>query len=144
MKAICFTCVLSLIGFILYCSPEGIIPYERKHVLPEHNISYYDDLLPMFDDYCGWECHSSVTEIILPFQDKDDFINYRLSFTGDVLVDTLLHKIDPTRAPLYRIVTQFDYLGNNDIMPPLSAGRPPLTDNQINGIKQWIAEGAPD
>jgi hypothetical protein len=42
------------------------------------------------------------------------------------------------------VVTEYDYLGNNDLMPPLSAGRSPLTDNQIKGIKQWIAEGAPD
>jgi len=134
--------VFSVFWLIIFCSPGGVIPYEREHVLPESNISYYDDLLPMFQDYCGWECHSTITEIILPFQDKEDFIDYRLSFTGEALVDTILHKIDPTQAPLYKVLTKFDYLGDKDIMPPFS--RPPLTENQINAIKQWIAEGAHD
>ena len=30
------------------------------------------------------------------------------------------------------------------MMPPLSLNRGPLTQNQIDGIEQWIKEGARD
>ena len=136
-----FVDVLILFSLIVYCSDVGVSPDQRKYIIPEKDISYYDDLLPMLEGKCGFECHSEIAEILIPFLDKDDFIDYQISVTGDVLVDTLLHKIDPTRAPLYRIVTEIDYLGI-ETMPPFP--RSPLTDNQIIGIRQWIAEGARD
>jgi hypothetical protein len=144
-KLLCFAGIF-IVPFLLFsCSDDGVSPDQKEYILPAKNLSYYDDLLPMLEGKCGFECHSNNVNIItIPFQNKDAFIDYRLSFTGEVLVDTVLHKIDPTRSPLYRVVAVFDYLGDNDIMPPLAAGRSPLTENQINGIKQWIAEGAPD
>jgi len=146
VKKIFFLAAVVIIQFLLFhCSDQGVSPDQREYIIPDKNISYYDDLLPMLEGKCGFECHSGDGTIVtLPFRVKEEFIDYQISFTGEVLVDTVLHKIDPTRAPLYRVVTEFDYLGNKDIMPPLAAGRSPLTENQIKGIKQWIAEGAPD
>ena len=137
-----------IISFILllcffYCSDKGLSPDQREYIIPESNISYYDDLLPMLEGKCGFECHSNNVQITtIPFLDKEDFINYQISTTGDVLVDTIQHKIDPTRAPLYKIVTEINPFIDIETMPPFP--RTPLTENQITGIRQWIAEGAPD
>ena len=144
-KSLSYVTSITLFLSLFYCSDEGLSPDQREYIIPQNNISYYDDLLPMLEGKCGFECHSNNVQVItIPLLNKDEFIDYQLSFTGEVLVDTILHKIDPTRAPLYKVVTEFDYLGNNDVMPPLAARRSPLTENQIEGIKQWIAEGAPD
>lgn len=126
---------------MVYCSDTGVSPDQRKYIIPEKNISYYDDLLPMLEGKCGFECHSEDVEIIIPFLIKEEFINYQIS-TGEVLVDTVIHKIDPTRSPLYKIVTEVKPYIGIETMPPFP--RTPLTDNQILGIKQWIAEGAKD
>jgi len=142
-KSVLYILLLTLFLSLFYCSDEGLSPDQREYIIPENNISYYNDLLPMLEGKCGFECHSNTVEITtIPLLKKEEFIDYQLSFTGDVLVDTILHKIDPTRAPLYKVITVFDYLGNNDVMPPFP--RTPLTENQISGIRQWIAEGAPD
>jgi len=96
----------------------------------------------MLEGKCGFECHSNNVEVIaIPFLNKEDFINYQISITGDVLVDTIQHKNDPDRSPLYRIVTEIEPFGI-ETMPPFP--RTPLTDNQINGIRKWITEGASD
>ena len=145
MKKICiFILLTGVLSLFSYCSDQGLSPDQKEYILPEKNVSYYDDLLPMLEGKCGFECHSGNIDVVeIPFLRKEEFIDYPISTTGDVLVDTVLHKIDPTRAPLYRIVTEINAFGI-EMMPPLSEGRSPLTDNQINGIKQWIAEGAPD
>jgi hypothetical protein len=136
--------IIFVLSSVYYCSDQGLSPDQKEYILPDKNISYYDDLLPMLEGKCGFECHSGNINIVeIPFLRKEEFIDYQISTTGDVLVDTVLHKIDPERAPLYRIVTEYNPFGI-ETMPPLSAGRAPLTDNQINGLKQWIAEGAPD
>jgi len=134
---------MALLSSLYYCSDQGVSPDQREYIIPEENISYYDDLLPMLEGKCGFECHSGNPEIVeIPFLRKEEFIDFQISVTGDVLVDTLLHQIDPTRAPLYIIVTKFNPYIGIETMPPFP--RSPLTDNQIKGIKQWIAEGAPD
>ena len=145
VKKICiFILLTGVLSLFSYCSDQGLSPDQKEYILPEKNVSYYDDLLPMLEGKCGFECHSGNIDVVeIPFLRKEEFIDYPISTTGDVLVDTVLHKIDPTRAPLYRIVTEINAFGI-EMMPPLSEGRSPLTDNQINGIKQWIAEGAPD
>ena len=137
--------VLSVMLFSLafQCSDEGVSPDRREYIIPEENISYYDDLLPMLEGKCGFECHSGNPQIVeIPFLRKEEFMDFQISVTGDVLVDTLIHQIDPVRAPLYKIVTEINPYIGIETMPPFP--RSPLTDNQIKGIKQWIAEGAPD
>ena len=131
-----------LVSLLFYCSDEGLSPDQREYIIPEQNISYYDDLRPMLEGKCGFECHSGNPEVPeIPFLDKIDFIEYPIA-PGEILVDTLIHKIAPERAPLYKIITEIEPYIGIETMPPFP--RSPLTDNQINGIKQWIAEGAPD
>lgn len=142
MKYIIYFANVIVLLFLFYCKDQGVSPDRENYIIPDKNISYYDDLLPMFEGKCGFQCHSSTDNpdiVFIPFSNKEDFINFQIS-NDEVLVDTVFNKIDPVRAPLYKIVTE-DYRGIKR-MPPFP--RLPLTDNQINGIKEWIAEGCPD
>ena len=144
-KIIYLMCALSFVWFLLFCSDDGLAPDRINYVIPESNISYYDHLQPMFNGKCGFgsQCHSVENKYNSLFFDfKDVFIDYVISETGAKLVDPLLHKESPDLAPLYILVTQ-RYV-SLERQPPLSYGREPLTENQINGIRQWIAEGAPN
>ena len=51
---------------------------------------------------------------------------------------------NPDNAPLYLVVLEGYPEPFYDKMPPPWDNKKPLTDNQINGIKQWIREGAKD
>lgn len=137
------TFILSLLFALIYCGDSGTSPDQREYVLPDENLSYYDDLQPMFNGKCGFgsECHApDNSELYINFTDRDAFINYTVSVTGLPLVRPLVDREAPELSVLYQIVTE-NYSGI-ERMPPLSMGREPLTQNQINGIKQWIAEGA--
>lgn len=145
-KIIYFGIVFSSLGFLVFCSDDGLSPDKINYIIPESDISYYDDLQPMFNGKCGFgsQCHS-VENINngLFFGTKESFINYQVSVTGEELVDPIKHReTAAVFAPLYLIVTQ-RYI-NLERQPPLSYGREPLTENQINGILQWIADGAND
>jgi hypothetical protein len=136
---------LFFILFLAFCSDGGLAPDRRSYIIPDKNISYYEDLQPMFNGKCGFgsQCHTAENIYnSLFFDNKDSFINYELSETGAVLVDPIKDKEAPDFAPLYQIV-KGRYV-NLERQPPLSFGREPLTKNQIDGIRQWILEGAPD
>lgn len=129
---------------ILACQDEGTNPIDRNYVIPDSNISYYEDLQPMFYGKCGIgsACHSAENlNNDLFFADKIIFMNYMISRTGEKLVDLELWN-NPQRQPLYLIVTE-PYAGIEQ-MPPLSYGREWLNRNQVDGIEQWIREGAHD
>jgi len=127
------------------CEDKGTNPIDQEYVIPESDISYYEDLQPMFNGKCGYgsRCHSADNaDNILFFTDKEIFMDYAVSRTGEKLVDLTLHKDNPRLAPLYLIVKE-GYAGI-ERMPPITLGREWLNKNQIDGIEQWISEGAKD
>ena len=139
--------ILALLGLMAAaCSDSGTPPDELDFVFPDKNISFIEHVQPMFEAKCGVEsgCHSpGNTEIRFSYSElvsRIGVINHRLP-TGEVLVDLALHQQNPKLAPLYLILLE-GYPTSDDRMPPL--GRTPLNDNQLNGIKQWIKEGAPE
>lgn len=134
-----------LFGFLVFCSPDGLSPDQREYIIPDENISYYDDLQPMLNGKCGWQCHDGSKDIgIINFNDKLAFMEHIIPGTNGkkLLEQNLLptYQADPLVSPLYQIITQ-NYEGY-DLMPPLP--RTPLTQNQINGIVKWIRDGAQD
>ena len=137
--------VLIFIGFIFHNCDEGTSPDRVNYVVPDTNISYYKDLLPLFNGRCGFgsNCHSAENPSnFLFFNNKEAFMNYQLSTTGQVLVDQFIHQESPQLAPLYLIVTESSGFAGVERMPPF--GYEPLNKNQTDGIRKWIAEGSKD
>jgi len=142
-----FTLIFFLLLFflVLSCKDDGTNPIDQKYEIPESDVSYYEDLQPMFNGKCGFgsACHSAENfNNQLFFGEKDLFTDYLVSRTGEKLVDLNLHEKNPRLAPLYLIVKE-GYAGI-ERMPPISFGREWLNANQINGIATWIEEGTKD
>jgi len=138
--------LLTAVFSILRCSDSGTSPDDMQFVFPDSNISFVDHIQPMFEVKCGTEsgCHSpGNTNIRFTYSElisRIGVINHRLP-SGEVLVNLAIHQKHPDLAPLYLILLE-GYPNQDNHMPPLN--RPALNDNQLNGIRQWIKEGAPE
>lgn len=91
---------------------------------------YFDpQIQPLIRSYCATaECHNSTDR-------REDIIldNYNnIMFYGEVEAER------PSESKLYRVLIQST--DENDHMPPMD--RPQLTEDQINLIYRWIAQGA--
>lgn len=140
-------CILTI---FLTCSEEGTNPYDEKFVLPDSNVSFYEHVEPLFNARCGMQsgCHSSFdgdkngltyNELI----DRNGLIYYQLSITGEQLVDLDVDPKNPQTSVLYLILSEGYPDVFYDQMPPPTS-KEPLNTNQLNGVKQWIREGAPE
>ncbi|MBN1406178.1 MAG: hypothetical protein JW956_00225 [Calditrichaceae bacterium] len=132
--------------YLISCS-EGTNPNDKKFVLPEKDLSFYEHIEPLFNIRCGMEsgCHSP-TDISNPFTYNDLTIlealkNYRLSNNDYRLIELEVDQLNPQSSILYLILSE-GFPDYKDLMPPFPKDR--LTTNQLNGIKQWIREGAPE
>lgn len=129
---------------LLSCS-EGTNPNDKKFILPDKDLSFYDHIKPLFVARCGTEsgCHSPFDQNRLQFEEltnKDLLITHTLE-EGFQLVNIPLDQIDPDNATLYLILKE-GFPDYTDLMPPYP--RDKLNSNQLLGIKQWIREGAPE
>ena len=134
--------------YVLSCS-ESTNPNDKKFVLPDKDLSFYDHIEPLFNARCGLEsgCHS-ITDVDnpLPYSELTNritLIYHQLSSTGEQLVDLEVDPLNPQSSVLYLILYEGYPTEYYDQMPP-PAVKEPLTTNQLNGIKQWIREGAPE
>lgn len=101
---------------------------QNDIVFPSSNVSFYKQVLPLFDVSCDYSgCHDDQTQA-----GNLALTSYAgvISAVGVVIPKDTLHSL------LFQRIK-----GINGIMPPPPAS--PLNSNQINGIKQWILEGAP-
>ena len=98
--------------------------------LPEENVSYSQHIQPLFNTYCNSSgCHNS----------EDGAGGIRLTSYGDIFATPfLVIPRAPEESTLYLSVSGQTI----NIMPPPYGNTFPLNDNQINGIKVWIEEGA--
>ena len=134
--------------FLLSCS-EGTNPNDKKFVLPEKDLSFYDHIEPLFNVRCGTEsgCHSP-TDITNPLlyndlTNRNALIYHPLSSNGEQLIDLEVDPLNPQSSRLFLILYEGYPVEYYDKMPP-PITKEPLTSNQLNGIKQWIREGAPE
>ena len=105
-------------------SPTG----QTEIVFPASNISYIRYVQPLFNLKCNFSgCHDDGTQA-----GNLSLTNYfsatavpGVIVPGDTVHSILIQRITGTIQPL---------------MPPPPA--PPLNQNQIQGLKKWIAEGA--
>jgi hypothetical protein len=104
-------------------------PNTSGYLLPDSNLSYSRDIDPLFAQTClGSQCHSGSTpaqglNLEPPSYSKLQYYVPQLVVPRDT--NSLL----------------LQYLDGR-IFPRMPSNQNPLTPNQINGIKQWIKEGA--
>ncbi len=144
-----FTIILLVIG-TFSCTDKGTHPEDKEFVLPDKNVSFIEHIQPMFEAKCGFDagCHSPTdTEqrfLYVELINRNGVIDHILTSTGEKLVNLPTDPKNPESAPLYLILKEGYPRVVDDMMPPPWLNREPLNENQLNGIKQWIKEGAPE
>lgn len=97
-------------------------------IIPDKNVSFGQYLHPVFNVKCTQSgCHN----------DESRAGGYSVTTWANVKTPGI---VNPGDVETSRLLWMINGGVVGKIMPPL--GYPPLTDNQRNGIKQWILEGA--
>ena len=98
--------------------------------IPEKDVSYAKHIQPIFNNHCNSSgCHNS----------EDKAGGFSLEIYGDFRsYPFLIIAGSPNESHLYLAVSGQSI----SLMPPPYGNAFPLSDNQINGIKTWIEEGA--
>lgn len=122
-------CVLAFGSLLTGCEDEtyGPGPDSRDIVFPESNVSYAQHVQPLFDRTCAVSgCHDTATK-----QSNLSLQSYREATARPGIIVPE----DPDGSVLVQRI-------EGKIQPRMPYNRPPLSDNQIRGIRQWILEGA--
>ena len=128
--------VLTIISYA--CKDDGTNPQDQEFVLPDSNLTYLDDIGPLFLAKCGSNsgCHNPI--------DKAgglDITNYQAIILHHVDTEygivSLLIPGNGEGSFLHQVLFQ-NFLATRR-MP---ADGPYLNSNNTNGVKTWIDEGA--
>jgi len=121
----------AIVAALIVPSCKDEKPNTSGYLLPDSNISYSRDIDPLFAQTClGSQCHSGSS----PAQG----LNLEPPSYGKLIfyVPTLVVPRDTNSLLLQYI--------NGKMFPRMPSNQNPLTTNQIDGIKEWIKEGAKD
>lgn len=125
-----FLVFLILNSSLLFNSCDDTITNQDvdSTTIPDRNVSFSKHIYPIFQVKC-FSCHGNGRyEAGLDLTLRARFVDGRIVVPGDTTTSILVWRINrPPRAGF-------------SPMPPLYM--PQLTNNQIRGIKVWIAEGA--
>ena len=117
-------------GVFYSCKDDTVDSGPIDIVFPDSNVSYGRYVQPLFDRGCAFSgCHG---------EDTFEFRGFSLDSYGHMMFGTL-RVVQPTLPDNSILVRRIEGLDGKPRMP---LDRTPLTTNQINGIKQWIREGA--
>ena len=109
---------------------EGII-------FPATHNSYGKQVQPLFDRGCAFSgCHGPET-----FADRGYSLDSYPHATSRLGIIIACYPNEPCNPENSLLIRRIEGLDNRPTMPLF---RPALTANQINGMKQWIREGAQD
>lgn len=125
------TITLLFSSMIIYTACDDTITGEDidKRVIPDENVSYSDHIQPVFNVKCATSgCHDNQSRAG----------GYSMTTWSNVLQPGV---VDPYTPETSRLVWRIEGTGA-PIMPPLTSGVRPLTENQTDGIITWIREGA--
>ena len=130
-RLIIFVSIILLIVNFIACDDTITINDVDNTTIPDENVSFADHIYPLLQVKCAFSgCHASPSPA-----DGLDFTTYA-NVTSDVTV------VFPGEPDLSSMVWAIE--PNNTAaskMPPIETGLA-LTENQINGIRTWIKEGA--
>lgn len=122
--------IASFSGFLFWSCKDTITNDDiDKVIIPSTNVSYEKYIQPIFNLKCTSSgCHN----------DKDRAKNLVLTLWELATSDpSIVFPNKPENSKLYWAIT-----GASGTLPMPPIGFPPLTQNQIEGIRIWIAEGA--
>jgi hypothetical protein len=134
MKQIYFYLILiAATGTVIYSGCDSTTVDAIDSVtIPSSNVSYSTHIQPVFNLKCAVEgCHDVESRA------GSLSLTSWSATTSDI---TIVFPGDPTTSRLVWSIDD-DY-GSTTPMPPIDSGVPTLTDNQVQGIKTWIEEGA--
>lgn len=98
-------------------------------VIPSKNVSYAKYIQPVFNLKCTSSgCHN----------EESMAGGYSLTSWSNAVIPGI---VDPGSVETSRLVWRIEGKGV-PLMPPVGSTSPPLTRNQVEGIKTWIREGA--
>ena len=120
---------LSFLSTVIFVACDDTNPVNI--VIPNKNVSYSKYIQPLFNISCAVSgCHDNATAAggLSLVSWSSTVANPQIVFPGNADNSALVWAIEG-RAP-------------QSPMPPITSSIPPLTLNQINGIKTWINEGA--
>lgn len=115
-----------------HTSPSNDIDHKVSESANNENdkVDFGSDILPLLSDRC-FTCHGP---------DKHSRkAGLRLDIRDEAIDDAIVPNSPEDSELLYRIETD----DTDDLMPPPDSGKKPLTEDEIQIFKKWIAEGAP-
>ncbi len=116
-----------LILFFIGC--DDSTNQVENNVIPDSNVSFSKHIQPVFNVKCV-NCHGvGVTEGGLDLT----------TWSGTIADPSVVVPNEPDNS---KLVWTIEYRPGFPPMPPLESPYLPLTENQRNGVKTWIAEGA--
>lgn len=127
LKFLSMTIFLSALIIFSSCDDTITIHDLDNRVIPEQNVKFGEHLLPVFEMKCNSSgCHN----------DRDRAGSLAFTSWTNTVVPGIVNPGDTLTSRMIWSITGASVRP----MPPL--GFPPLTINQIQGIRTWIKEGA--
>ena len=123
--------IFAIISSLVGCDDTLTVKDVDEKIIPPTNVSFADHIYPVFQVKCI-SCHNATNpdgglDLTSYSAATADF---NVIFPGNPDNSRLVWAIEGNRPPIQP-------------MPPIGYSRP-VTANQLQGIKTWIAEGAKD
>jgi len=123
-----FLIIISLILFLISCKDTITNQDVDNRVIPSSNVKFSEHIQPIFQVKCNIAyCHNS----------RDRAAGLSLDSYSETVSNPLV--VFPGLPENSKLVWAIE---GRTISPMPPIGYPPLTKNQIDGIKTWIKEGA--
>lgn len=122
--------IIFLISAVIISCDDTVTNTDIDNVtIPSKNVSYGKYIQPVFNLKCTSSgCHDDISAAG----------GYSLTTWSGAVIPGI---VDPFSVETSRLVWRVEGIGV-PIMPPIGSSNPPLTLNQVEGIKTWIREGA--
>jgi hypothetical protein len=125
--------ILFLPLFLCSCVHDPIIPnISLSEACDLGFVDFTNDVLPLLNNSCATiNCHDEITH--------EDGLRLT-SYNGIMEDDEFVVAGDYKDSELYESITE--NINDDDFMPPTNSGIAPLTNSQIQMLKDWIIQGA--
>ena len=112
------------------CKDSSVEPDQLINIVfPDSNVSYSQHVEPLFQQGCAFSsCHGTASQAGLNLE----------SPSYNKLMNHQPRLVVATEGNNSLLVQRLD----GRVQPQMPLGRTPLSQNQIDGIKKWINEGA--
>ncbi|MBN1638497.1 MAG: hypothetical protein JW866_06000 [Ignavibacteriales bacterium] len=129
IKFLLFVLIYLVLFFVISCDDTITDNDIDKIIIPSSNVSYIEYIQPVFNVKCTG-CHDG----------QNPETNLDLTSWAGVRSDASI--VVPYYPENSKLVWSIEGIYGYLPMPPINAPVRPLTENQIEGIRTWIKEGA--